>query len=492
MAKQYAAIITSKGQALIAAAIKGGTTISITEIAVGDGNGSTPVPTVGQTALVNETARVKLNALTIDAGNANHVIADGMIPAQTGGFWLREVGLFTADNVLIAVSALPPTYKPSAEEGATNSQRLLMTLIVSDVAAVNITVDNTTVMASESYVDDKITAHEKSRNHPDGTLKTKGFVQLSSTMDSTSETLASTPKAVKAANDNADSRLKAESNLSDLPDAKVSRDNLGLGELATEDSLTATDVGAVPTAGGDVGHLNNATHYAIKPGVWEGAGAFASQYADNIAPFMIPKGFVAARDASQYHPIIKGTVETQGFGYATAISFGVLTSGQGDFARGAIHAIGDNSTSQVWAFNPTDGDFSSPGDVVSGLNIVAGGGLYESGGAVRAFSPNNPPPYPVTSVNGQGGAVNIDVGYTPANPQPSQDLSPYAPTSWVYSSFVTGVSIGPRVTVWGTNSTSVPQGAVGITSETVNDDRVNQIVYAYVMYAINGNWVNAG
>lgn len=201
MAKQYAAIITSKGQELIAAAIKGGTTISITEMAVGDGNGTTPVPGVGQTALVNEVARVKLNSLTIDPGNMNHVIADGVIPAETGGFWMREVGLFTSAGVLVAVSALPPTYKPSTAEGATNSQRILVTLIVSDTSAVNITVDNTTVMASQSYVDDHIAAHEKSRNHPDGTLKAKGFVQLSSAVDSESEVLAATPKAVKSALD---------------------------------------------------------------------------------------------------------------------------------------------------------------------------------------------------------------------------------------------------------------------------------------------------
>lgn len=253
MAKQYAAIITSKGQALIASAIKGGTTVNITEIAVGDGNGSIPVPTVGQTALVNETARIKLNSLTVDAINLNHIIADGVISADTGGFWLREVGLFTDDGILLAVSALPPTYKPSAEEGATNSQRILITLIVSDTSAVNITVDNTTVMASESYVDDKITAHEKSRNHPDGTLKEKGFVQLSSATNSTSETLAATPKAVKAANDNANSRLKADKNLSDLDDKDEAKENLSLDKVG---NYAAVQSGGGLHAAGNVHRIN--------------------------------------------------------------------------------------------------------------------------------------------------------------------------------------------------------------------------------------------
>ncbi|WP_208951228.1 hypothetical protein [Rahnella sp. ChDrAdgB13] len=82
--------------------------------------------------------------------------------------------------------------------------------------------------------------------------------------------------------------------------------------------------------------------------------------------------------------------------------------------------------------------------------------------------------------------------YSPGNPQPQQDLSGYATTNWVYQNFITGMQIGARVTVSGADSSVVPQGAVGIASMTVNDDRVNQIVYAYPMYAVNGNWVNAG
>ncbi len=43
--------------------------------------------------------------------------------------------------------------------------------------------------------------HVRSRNHPDATLTAKGFTQLSSATNSTSETQAATPKAVKAAYD---------------------------------------------------------------------------------------------------------------------------------------------------------------------------------------------------------------------------------------------------------------------------------------------------
>jgi len=54
---------------------------------------------------------------------------------------------------------------------------------------------------------DALKKHEQSRNHPDATTGAKGFVQLSSATNSDSEALAATPKAVKAANDNASARV---------------------------------------------------------------------------------------------------------------------------------------------------------------------------------------------------------------------------------------------------------------------------------------------
>ena len=60
---------------------------------------------------------------------------------------------------------------------------------------------------NEQQASDALKKHAQSRNHPDATTSAKGFVQLSSATDSTSEALAATPKAVKAANDNANGRV---------------------------------------------------------------------------------------------------------------------------------------------------------------------------------------------------------------------------------------------------------------------------------------------
>lgn len=60
---------------------------------------------------------------------------------------------------------------------------------------------------NEQQASDALRKHEQSRNHPDATTREKGFVQLSSDTNSESESLAATPKAVKAAMDNANGRV---------------------------------------------------------------------------------------------------------------------------------------------------------------------------------------------------------------------------------------------------------------------------------------------
>ncbi|CNE38298.1 tail fiber repeat 2-containing protein [Yersinia kristensenii] len=102
--------------------------------------------------------------------------------------------------------------------------------------------------------------HEKSRNHPDGTLLYKGFVQLTSATDSTSETLAATPKAVKVAMDSAAARLAKDRNGADIPNVPLFRQNLALKGAALVDigkvagTVAAGDdsriVNALPATGG--------------------------------------------------------------------------------------------------------------------------------------------------------------------------------------------------------------------------------------------------
>ena len=170
-------------------------------MAVGDGGGKLPVPDAGQTGLIHEVWRHALNKISQDKRNSNYIIAELVIPPEVGGFWMRELGLYDDAGTLIAVANMAESYKPSLAEGSGRSQTCRMVIIVSSVASVDLTIDTTTVMATQDYVDDKIAEHEQSRRHPDASLTAKGFTQLSSATNSTSETLAATPKAVKTVMD---------------------------------------------------------------------------------------------------------------------------------------------------------------------------------------------------------------------------------------------------------------------------------------------------
>ena len=228
---KYKAIITTAGAAKIAAASAGGTQLKIVSMAVGDGNGTLPTPNPAQTKLVNEKYRAALNGLTIDKALKNHILAEMIIPANKGGWWLREMGLYDEAGTLIAVSNMAESYKPKLEEGSGRTQTLRMILIVSSTEAIQVIAGGDTVLATKDYVTDAITAHEKTRNHPDASTTAKGLVQLSSATTSTDETKASTPKALKAVND---ASMKKAANLSDLTDKAAARGNLALGTAATK------------------------------------------------------------------------------------------------------------------------------------------------------------------------------------------------------------------------------------------------------------------
>ncbi|HGU6615747.1 TPA: tail fiber protein [Escherichia coli] len=240
MSTKFKTVITTAGAAKLAAATApGGRKVNITTMAVGDGGGKLPVPDAGQTGLIHEVWRHALNKISQDKRNSNYIIAELVIPPEVGGFWMRELGLYDDAGTLIAVANMAESYKPALAEGSGRSQTCRMVIIVSSVASVELTIDTTTVMATQDYVDDKIAEHEQSRRHPDASLTAKGFTQLSSATNSTSETLAATPKAVKAAYDLANGKYTAQ-------DATTARK--GLVQLSSATNSTSETLAATPKA----------------------------------------------------------------------------------------------------------------------------------------------------------------------------------------------------------------------------------------------------
>ncbi|EAS2082285.1 hypothetical protein BIA58_25600 [Salmonella enterica] len=281
---KFKTVITNYGkQRLIAAMSPGGTKITLAWMAVGDGGGNPTTPDAASTALVNEVWRAAVNSVTVDKKHPNTIIADLIIPAKEGGFWIREAGIYDELNKLVAICNLPASEKPLLEEGSGRDQTVRMTLVVSDTSIVNITIDSTTIIATNDYVNSKLKEHEESRNHPDATLEDKGFVRLSNATDSDSEEEAATPKAVKAAFDLAKGALAKDQNGGDIPDKQKFIENLGLTEtveqarnavpstrkvngkaLTTDITLTSGDIGALPVTGGKLnGPLGIGTDNAL-------------------------------------------------------------------------------------------------------------------------------------------------------------------------------------------------------------------------------------
>ncbi|EPY2149440.1 tail fiber protein [Escherichia coli] len=201
MSTKFYTLLTDIGAAKLASAAALGVPLKITHMAVGDGGGTLPTPDAKQTGLVNEKRRAALNMLYIDPQNSSQIIAEQVIPENEGGWWIREVGLFDESGALIAVGNCPESYKPQLAEGSGRTQTVRMVLITSSTDNITLKIDPAVVLATRKYVDDKISEHEQSRRHPDASLTAKGFTQLSSATNSESEILAATPKAVKAVYD---------------------------------------------------------------------------------------------------------------------------------------------------------------------------------------------------------------------------------------------------------------------------------------------------
>ncbi|EBG5323198.1 phage tail protein [Salmonella enterica subsp. enterica] len=240
MTVKYKTVITKAGAIKLAAAtVPNGKKVNFTAMAIGDGGGTLPVPDANQTKLVNEVWRYKLNKISQDNKHQNYVVAELLIPPETGGFWMREMGLYDDTGTLIAVGNMAESYKPKLEEGSGRAQTVRMVIMVSDIESVELTIDTSTVMATQDYVDDKLAEHEQSRRHPDATLTAKGFTQLSSATDSESEALAATPKAVKAAYDLANGKYTAQ-------DATTAQK--GIVQLSSATDSTSETLAATPKA----------------------------------------------------------------------------------------------------------------------------------------------------------------------------------------------------------------------------------------------------
>lgn len=150
--QKYFTLLTRYGAAAFANATVSGTMVNLSHLAIGDGGGAAVEPTEAMTKLVNEVHRVPISSVVIDPYNPNWVVVEAVLPANVGGWTIRETGMI-GDSKFLSIGNFPATYKPFLSEGASKDLTIRMIVQVSNASVVNLTVDpSVTVLTQQGLV----------------------------------------------------------------------------------------------------------------------------------------------------------------------------------------------------------------------------------------------------------------------------------------------------------------------------------------------------
>ncbi|HHA1257587.1 TPA: phage tail protein [Enterobacter asburiae] len=481
MAEKYYSILTNRGKELEAQSSATGKPVIIKDFVVGDGNGQAVKPDPALITLVHEVYRAAISALQVSPEQANQFIAQLVLPAGVGGFVVREVGLLTDAGELYAVANCAAIEKPVSGI----SVKLQFRLAVSETADIELKVatGDGLFLRQDANLGDVKDAAESRKNIG---LKSAATADVQKNQDDTTPGRVLVNGGALAIRSVAAKAGKAIPDASALPANSVS---FCYADAAYSPGYEATilDVGGL--AGNyrvqyAASYADGGKHLKFRTlngdnGNW---GGWQEIYHTGNKPTAGDVGAVSAK-GGDYNGNFRftnvGTLPTER-NAANLIS--AQPGGAGGIVSGAMFQWYDNSMAigltrgpstdatgfAVWLNNAQLMTVSSSGVIGSAGNIVAAQGLYESGGAVRVYSSNNPPP--------------------------QQDLSPYATQAWTVANFLQG---GMRLASLGTANNGnndnefayAPNGAV----VTAVQQRTNYtaVQYRYVQYNIGGNWYTA-
>ncbi len=169
---QFGGFLTNLGAAKNTNANALGEKWKLTHMLIGDANGTDPVPSPGQTALVNQVYRAQLNQLYPSPVDENVLIAELVLPPNVGGWWIRELALEDEDGVFSAVANCAPSYKPALAQGSGRNQVVRMHVVTSGTANIQLKIDPSVVLATRAYCDGLIAAHGAAADpHPQYALR---------------------------------------------------------------------------------------------------------------------------------------------------------------------------------------------------------------------------------------------------------------------------------------------------------------------------------
>lgn len=363
MSAKFFALLTVIGGNKLAKATALGTTLKITQMAVGDGGGTLPTPDTQQTKLVGEKRRAGLNTLFVDPKNDSQIIAEQVIPENEGGYWIREIGLFDDEGSLIAVGNCPETYKPQLQEGSGRTQTIRMILTVSHTESVELKVDPSVILASREFVNDAIESASKQ------TLEE--VAKLYATKAELSTGLSKVQKSADDANTNANSRVPSTRKVNNKP-------------LSTDITLTASDVGAATPA-----QVNEAKTVASNAQATANSGVSKADTAQKTANDAVSKANAAQTAANNANTNANGRVpntrKVNGKPLSADISLtagdvGAATPAQVNEAKAAANNANNNANGRVPNTRKVNGK-SLSGDI--SLNASDVGALTQAQGDAR-------------------------------------------------------------------------------------------------------------
>lgn len=138
----YYSIITNNGLINHANAASGSANLNLTELAVGDSNGSYYDPDGTENSLVNEVYRTNLTHVVVDENNPNQLIIEAVLSETVGPFYIREVGVFDSNGNLFAIGKFPETFKPNLPSGSGKRLYIRMILGFAESPNVNLIINN--------------------------------------------------------------------------------------------------------------------------------------------------------------------------------------------------------------------------------------------------------------------------------------------------------------------------------------------------------------
>lgn len=146
-------VVTTGGKSRITRSLAQSTILELTSFAVGDGGDGYYDPDVEQTELMNETYRGKISKIYVDKEYENRLIVECAIPSDSGGYYIREIGIFDANKNLFAVGRIPESYKPIEDEGSTRDFYIKVVLEVDNLEEKQLIIDSNTSIVSYEYLE---------------------------------------------------------------------------------------------------------------------------------------------------------------------------------------------------------------------------------------------------------------------------------------------------------------------------------------------------